>query len=480
MPNKLEKRFIAASVGLLLFLGLIIVKDFPTHAGNETTRLDTIQCLAEKGTFAIETSRFPTVDFILKGGHAYSDKPYLLSVAQAGIYWLIMQTGVTFESSVQTAVYLIYFLGGYLFAVGIFLLFYRMVSERLPDASFAWRLGMSWAVVLTTLILSYSVTINNHLPAALVLLWLAYELGRYEESPSMRHAGLAGVAAGLLVNFEYPIGGVFGIAAFLLILLPQKAKPHFKPAAVYSAVALAGLALIPLLNLIAHGSPIPLYSQTHKVAVEGRDYLRYLWEVTFGYKGMFLYTPALLFIFPACRKLADEKHPRGKTILLSAAAVVFVAYLFLTSDAGGWCFGNRFLLPLCPLMFYYIVLYLRDWRKDARHWLFLGTLIWGLAVAVIGATNPWPNTHEGFSVNASWADQQVQNPIAGNFLAVSYEYCPRFPLTQFLIHRVYGEEAAVSYLIYAYFNTYNVPMLNKLGGLYHPPPKPGEKVGPAR
>ncbi len=473
-----QRYMIIGSVVILLLLGLFLVKNWPTHSGNETSRLATIQSLVERGTFAIEESSFPTVDAAMRNGHFYSDKPYLLSVFQAGIYWgLYHIAGLKLDTSspeIFKTIFLIYYLGGYLFLVGIFLLFFRMVSKQLPEASFAWRLGMSWAVVLTTLVFPYSLTIGNQVPAVLVLLWLVHALSEYERSPDGKHAALVGLAAGLLVNLEYVVGGIFGVAAFLLIFLPR----HYRQAAFYSVTALAGLSLIPILNLIAHGSPLPLYSETHSVSL-ARNFLPDLWSLLFGYKGIFIFTPTLLFIIPVWLKLPKEQWPRQKTFILGTIALTIAAYWILTSDGGGWCYGNRFLLTVGPLMFYYIVLHLKDWRRDLKHWLFTVLLVWSFAVALIGTYTPWPSSHER-SPSALWADLQVRNSIGGNLLAFSYEHAPDSAFTQFLIHRVYGEEAAVSYLFLSYFNTYNFRMSGILEKQYYPPQELGGKAGPRR
>lgn len=96
--NWLSKHRVTLLLILIALAGFIYSKDDVTMAGNESSRMGTIQCLVDYGTFAIEKGVFKSLDRVIINNHIYGDKPLLIQVLTAIPYWAISKVaGFTIE-----------------------------------------------------------------------------------------------------------------------------------------------------------------------------------------------------------------------------------------------------------------------------------------------------------------------------------------------------------------------------------------------
>ncbi len=444
---------------LMLLLGFLYTKSEVTMAGNESTRMGTVQCVVDLGTFALENGMFKTLDRVIMNNHVYSDKPLLLQVLVCAPYWVIKNVfGFSFEEHYYLVISLLNYLCFYLLNVLMFWLFHKMISRKLPDAAPSFRLFGAAALVFSTMLFSYNVAINNHTPAAAMVLILLYYLERYEREMPPGAAFLTGILTGTLLNFEYIFGGVFGLSAFVLVLFSPEWKIRWRAPMLYACGAFIMVVVLFLLNFIAFGTPVPLYSETHHVTYNAQI-LSYIFNSTFGFKGVFLYMPALLFIIPVVIKTVRERGDRLKAIMLISVGAAFLLYWIVTKEYGGWSFGFRYLIPVVPVMFYYIVLDLQNWRKGVKTYLFLLCVAWGILVSQLGAYNPWCISYEPHITGERYA--KFKNSFLGNFFCWSFEYYPDSFFTRFQIDKVYGERDSAIFLTDSYANTKNIEMLEK-------------------
>ena len=259
----------------------------PFLSANDRSRWSTIRALVEQGTFSLDDiiykdggeaariaptdpsinplrqriSDWYSIDMARHRGrdgqeHAYSTKPPLMSVLLAGEYWLVRAiTGAQ--------------LGDRPLYVGRLML---VISNILPLAAAWWllskqidRLGRTdWgrAIVFTaatwgTLLTPMAVTLNNHLWAAICVIFaLAAVVEAWnDEEPRLRPYVVAGLAAALLAAQELPALSLFClIAASLAWRSPRSALIGFAPAAIVVAVAALGT------NYWAHGTLKPAYA----------------------------------------------------------------------------------------------------------------------------------------------------------------------------------------------------------------------------
>ena len=427
-------------------LGFLLAKHDVTHVGIETSRYSTVESVLERGTFAIDDSFFTTPDKAERNGHFYGDKPPLVTFCAIAWGRVLKCFGVRYlDGDYYRAVYLT---GVLTFLLSCFTgWFFYLGLRRRPRMPEGYRIAMSVLSVVSTLVLSYAVTLNNHTPCAAALMGLVLLLERCEETGMTRlRAFLAGVMAGLVLNLEFVAGGVFGLAVFVFVL--TSISPHrTENALMYVAGAGLMILLEAGMNMVSYVSPLPLYLFTHKPAFTEKNYMAYAFNILFGFEGFFLYMPALLFAGFAC---ASERMRRDRVFVYMMASTAAAILLFVigTSDYGGWCYGYRFLIPFAPVLLYYAAVYFGRPRPRLKRWnLFRLALIWGVVFSVVGAMNPWNAGYEG----SSTPENALPNHFRNGFLANAFVFCwqtsPRSALTQFFMDRVYGREYALMYLM---------------------------------
>jgi hypothetical protein len=438
-------------------------------AGNESSRLAAVQALVERGTFAIDDVPFKTVDKVQIGGRFYSDKPLLLTCWLAAVYWCLHTAfSLDFQNSYHLAIYLVTLLGVSSFSVLLAALFLRQ-TQRVTD-SLALRSVASLGVVLTTWIFSYGATVNNHTPAACVLFALFCTLEAFAQKPSVRTAVSAGLLAGTLFNLELAIGGLFllGGAAALAVSTSDRKR------VLAAYLAASGALLVPMLALdyVAYGSVLPAYlvpgafdfpGNIHSAGYAGlrrpTNVAEYLWAITFGARGLFLYMPALLFAAPTLWK---SLRARSATAAVVGGAVTasLAYYGTQTGDYGGWAYGFRFLIPVIPLLFWYSALWLFEHRRTRLAWAYGAALGVGLVTSSVGVYNPWPASYEGASTPRGSIEEKARSTFLANVLCLSFEQNPDSRLTRLLLEDVYGEEVGRAYLELA-FNNMKRPDLSR-------------------
>ena len=310
-----------------------------------------------------------------------------------------------------------------------------------------FRITMSVLSVVSTLVLSYAVTLNNHTPCTAVLMGLILLLERCEETGMTRlRAFLAGVMTGLILNLEFVAGGVFGIAVFVFVLTSVSPR-RIENALMYAIGAGLMILLEAGMNMLSYGSPLPLYLFTHKPAFTEKNYLTYAFNILFGFEGFFLYMPALLFAGYAC---ASERMRCDRVFVYMMASMFAATVLFAvgTSDYGGWCYGYRFLIPFAPVLLYYAAIWFGRPRPRLKRWkVFRLALIWGVVFAIVGVMNPWNAGYEGSSTPKNALPNHFKNGFLANAFVFCWQTSPHSALTQFFMDRVYGREYAMLYLL---------------------------------
>ena len=456
----MKLRFLIFLIVSTLFAFLLAKHDV-THAGNETSRFSAVESVLERGTFIIDDSNFSTPDKGERNGHFYGDKPPLLTFGMIAWGRILKCFGVRYLEND-------YFRAVYLTNVLIFILscltgwFFYLGLRRRPRMPESYRIAMSVLSVVSTLVLSYAVTLNNHTLCAAVMMGLILLLERCEETGLTRlRAFLAGVVTGLLLNLEFVTGGVMGIAVFLFVL--TAVAPHrFENALMYAVGAGMMILIEAGMNMVSYGSPLPLYISTHKPTFTEKNYLLYAFNILFGFEGFFLYMPALLFAGCAC---ASERMRRDRvfvTMMLSTAAAMLLLAVG-TSDFGGWCYGYRFLIPFAPVLLYYAAIWFGRPRPRLKRWgLFRLALFWGIVFSVVGVMNPWNASYEGSLTQKNALPEHFKNSFLANAFVFCWQTSPNSAITQMFMDRVYGREYALLYLMMELNNRNDHAGLKKL------------------
>ena len=237
----------------------------PFLSANDRSRWCTIRSLVDEGTYSIDKvifkpdgtrdRRWHTIDMVRHKGndgreHYYSSKPTLLPTLLAGEYWLVRQiTGATLANQPFYVARLMLVLTNVLPLVLALVLLARLVEDfGMSD----WgRVFVMSAAAFGTFITTFSITLNNHVPAAICVIFTlaaAWPIWKDDNTRWWRFIA-AGVFAAFTAANELPALSFFAlVACALLWKAPLRTMVAFVPPAAIIAAAAFGT------NYLAHGS----------------------------------------------------------------------------------------------------------------------------------------------------------------------------------------------------------------------------------
>jgi hypothetical protein len=249
---------IVASVAMVAarVLALISVGDpdgLPFFSANDRSRWITVRALVDHGTFEIDKvlasdngRQWDTIDKVRQVGrdgqfHFYSSKPPLLSIVVAGGYGLLKALfGWQIETDTSLVVATLLLLTNVLLWA-IFLWFVARMINSVPVRDWA-RYFVLGCAGFATFLGSFTVTLNNHLPAAvwvMISLYLVSEIVRRNnlawryffgagffsaaavanELPALAFCGMAGLVCGWLSIRQTLLGFVPAVGIVLTCVL---------------------------------------------------------------------------------------------------------------------------------------------------------------------------------------------------------------------------------------------------------------------
>ncbi len=435
-------------------------RPMPTFGSNDRSRWDTVRALVDEGTFVIGRrdpahitpdqkygdygiafeDGWTTVDKVLnpETHEYYSSKPPLLTVLMAGEYWLLKHSLGWSINERPDEIVRIGLLTFNVLPLILYLWMIARLAERYGTTDWG-RLFVVAAAAFGTLLSTFLITFNNHVPAAfaaLIALYAAlpvafpeagerrgvsppWDLPRRADAAPLAEAGrlvVAGLAAGFLFNCELPAAAfIAALGLLLLVRAPGRTLLWFAPP------LLLLIAVFFLLNHLATGQWLPVYekldtpwyqypgsvwSTIHPGEGRGIEFAKYdesrwmyAFHLLFGHHGWFSLTPINLLgaagMVAALLVLARRQAGAWAVITTGALAVsvvVFVFYAFVTQTAnyGGWTNGPRWLLWLTPLWLF-ALLPVADWLGRRRWGRVLCLMLLALSVLSVSYSpwNPW-------------------------------------------------------------------------------------------
>lgn len=427
----------------------------PMFSSNDKSRWATVKALVENGTYVIGYREYPdggnpkvftptgivaqpmyrSLDIVLRPLDAadtgkpvkkefYSSKPPLFATALAGEYWVIRKLlGWEIDRDRWLVIPTILLTVNVIpFAV------YLLLIARLIEATGATHFGRLLAFTTAcfgTFLLTFSGTLNNHLPAAFCVLFASYPLLRaVVESRDMGPSGYlaCGFFAALAACLDLPAAAFLaGLGVPLLVARPRNTVLFFLPGAIVPVIGLFAC------NYAALGQWLPAYSEfggpwynfegSHwakkgTLAAKGIDFATetkdvYAFHLLFGHHGWFSLTPVFLLsvytlVTLGIRSAADLKRmrPSGKgspwtlplfaSMTLAVSVVVIGFYVVRTNNYGGFTSGPRWLFWLIPL-WVLAVPAAADRLAGSKFGRGLAAVLLGLAVLSVfyPAWNPW-------------------------------------------------------------------------------------------
>ena len=246
----------------------------PMLSANDRSRWCTIRALIDDGTFVIDNpvnhdhddngrKRYPwdTIDKVEHLGadgeqHFYSSKPPLFPTILAGEYWILKRLlGYSIGDEPFLIMRIMIVLTNVV-PLLLYLLLIRQLVERYGTSDWGRIFVMAcaaWGTLLTT----FSITINNHLPAAISVAIVVACLLRIWHEPKTTPwwtFATAGLFAAFAAANELPAASFFGISGLICLWKnPIKTLVAGVPAAIVVVVAFFGV------NYVAHNSLRPPY-----------------------------------------------------------------------------------------------------------------------------------------------------------------------------------------------------------------------------
>ncbi len=381
---RMQPRARAAILSVLVVVGLLlsITQTRLSRGGNEISRFAVVEALVDHGRWTIEQSTFGrTADVIKMDGKVYSNKPPFQSLLAASGYWLCKHLfGWTIAEHRERVVYAVT-----LWSVGSFTLAFLLLLMKIyRDEALGPLLALT--VVLGTTLLSFSGTLNNHTPAAFLLLWGLWEARR-------ERATRAGIALGACFLFDPIFAGVFGLMLGIAWLRDGRKLLGYA----LGAVPLLGFWF--LLNAIATGSLLPLlmtparpgvdksWSPSGFVLPQGWSYP---FHALFGLRGFFVYSPLFLTAALVWRPVREQLRTHLLDRLILAGVVLTVAiHMLIAGGYGGWAFGYRYLIPLVAP---FALLAPTIWRSHPLAWSL--AFVPSFLLALLGSYAPWVPSYQ--------------------------------------------------------------------------------------
>jgi hypothetical protein len=402
ITSRTELELIAAICAIVSCAVLLTFSHRPISA-NPASRVATMDALVHDRTFVIDKSLFRTIDRVVLDKHSYSSKPPMFSTLGAGVYWALHHGfGLSLRDTTtrENTLYLLALILGGLPHLLILLYGHKCLRWFAPDpASAALALV---CLALGQLGLSYSTSINNHVPsAAAVMAAFYYAFGlRRGHLVGRRYFCYAGFAAGLAPTLD--LGAIFlsaGIAVYLLSWDFRRTFVFFAAAALVPVVANFGL------TWYVMGSPMPVYLRhelynypgsywLHPVGNDAKDEprLTYLFNILVGHHGLLSMTPVVLFgVYAMVRSGLLRDNDRA----IEAAAIgvpllaMIAFYTFTTKNYGGACAGFRWFLPALPPTLLFVAHASNLLRRRAGFLVFALCLLVSQYHVCSALQNPW-------------------------------------------------------------------------------------------
>jgi hypothetical protein len=409
----MSRRFFWIYVGAAV---LALVTARPYAGGwNDGSRLATVECLVDYGTWAIDLSTYRapvfagrppyapdspasihgTYDKLLIKGRFYSDKSPVPALPMAGVYrfWRLVGGPSAADRPDLFALGLTWLFAGtpYLLAVICIARVTQLVGVPPP-----WDVVLTATFAFGSLALPYAQHVNNHI----LLLAVAAAICEAAVRRGSMKIGRA-VWLGMLAGFGYTIdlGAGPPLAAAVAGLVLYTGRPKWSRMLAFVLAAIPFVALhhaitYSIAGTIGPANANPDYLNWPGSPFTGRDRTGewqhpsvpsaglYALELLFGKKGFLLYSlPLVLAVLGAPWVNRRPFRERPAIIALSAWAVAtWLLYAATSRNLSGACLSIRWFIPLLVPGYLVLAVIARDfpsWRRDIAVLASGGTVLTG-------------------------------------------------------------------------------------------------------
>ena len=355
---------------------------------NDGSRLATVECLVDHGTWAIDDSIFVrvptpapgqsspypgddellmakgTADKLWIGGHFYSDKSPVPALAMA-VEYALLQTWTGLRASARPEAFcwiMTFSTSGLAYACAVVSFYLLGKPLRLSSGL---RLGLTASFALATVALPYAGYVNNHILLLAVSTCLLTELAWLGRGLFFQTTGrlfVIGSCAGLAYTIDLGAGPVFFLGTLLLVTGRCR---RAGPVALCLAAALPWLGLHHALNYAIGGSWKPAnailayfdwpgcpFNADNMTGVWHHasflDFVLYALDLLGGKKGFLFHDLPLLLAVPGAWLLLRQPRPERPEALVCVfwCIGIWLAYSATSNNASGVCCSIRWFVPL--------------------------------------------------------------------------------------------------------------------------------------
>lgn len=406
MFNGLRSCFAQAAATRKLFVLLALIALGSTHCApmtwNDESRMATIQSLVESKTLVIDHTDFVTTgDKVLVSGHFFSDKPPLPAMLGALIYAPLYSLGFSLHEGPSFSYFAITLLT--VSAAWFFGTLALFSALRFSGLDLDQRTLVCLALGLGSTFLSWATTFNNHEIAAgcvsigfMFLLRARFEGGR-------RNVTLAGLFLSIAAASDIPTAVFYAVFA-VYIIATSNLRRNF---AFFLLPLIATAVPTAIVDFMIHGSimPVQIYQQyflypgspwidsqeLSGIKANGIVFsLTYAAETLLGPSGFLLYNPFLFVAIFGCSVVIKRREKLWHECLcVVISSLMLCAYYWSTTvNFAGWSYSIRWFVPVLPTLFFFIYPYFRV-PTATRKQAFMSVLALSMAIAFVGALNPW-------------------------------------------------------------------------------------------
>lgn len=367
------------AVIFLAFLLSCIGAFFSSQGDLASSRLATVYSLTEHGTWYIDQPENPftpdTIDKVVvrgdesngvtRGGRMISSKPPVMPLVMTGVYLVAHAlTGWELTSDDDVDALLVFMTVALISGSFLAAMIFFAKTLALLELSPAKSLYLIIAIAFGTQLAGFSITINNHVPAAAALtvaLYFVLGLLSGKHPPSAWRFAMFGFAGALVPTLDMPAG--IYVAAAGCALLVRFPKQSILWCAMGGA---APLAIHFIATWYATGGLLPVQMREatymyesaywrHPLGIDAlsEPKLTYIFHTTFGRCGVFLLFP-VLFLGPigaiAATKSESTWVKRGAVAGLICYVVLVAYYVKSTNNYGGESYGFRWYIASMPVL----------------------------------------------------------------------------------------------------------------------------------
>ncbi|PIN92861.1 hypothetical protein COU54_05305 [Candidatus Pacearchaeota archaeon CG10_big_fil_rev_8_21_14_0_10_31_24] len=403
---KISKK--SSHILVIFFLSLIIYSLFIAqefNSTNEISRIGTIYNLVTEHSFQIDNIPWYNLDKVLINGHYYSDKPPTLSFLHSGIYWMIYHIlHLDLLDNPSLFLWVFVFLVIALISSLSLVFFYKLLNQTGFKENVCFN--MTLLLAFGTLFFPFSAVYNAHIVAAHFVIFSLYLLTKKEKN--IWDSVLVGVFIGLTTTIDLLVGVFF--LFFMSFYFVFYVKREMKDKLIYFIIVLISGLLYLVLNYNLTGLFLPGSLQPELFSYNGSAFsddnltgfynhssfwtlCRYAFVLLIGQRGLFIYTPILIYGIFGFLKAWKSKF--DKILLLCLALVILFSVIFailFSSEYSGASFGIRWFVPLMPIFIFLVSFYYEDMKKRAskfEKYLFYLIYVVSIIIALIGAFFPW-------------------------------------------------------------------------------------------